>query len=108
VGQRHVSGRVTPGGLRITGESTRDGVLRLQGELDLATRTTLLSAIRGRPEPPGDVRLDASELSFIDCAGLGLLVELATETRASGQRFEITASSPALTRLTRFAGLTEL
>lgn len=55
------------------------------GELDLGTRPQLLRAVRlALRHRPATVRVDLSELSFCDCAGLGALLCCAREARCSG------------------------
>jgi anti-anti-sigma factor len=96
------------GMLRVTGPGReRPGAWRLHGELDLATRWVLANAVRSEATA-GDLRLDAAEVSFVDCSGLGTLVDLARAVRAAGHRFEIAPASGALTRLSRLTGQSEL
>jgi anti-anti-sigma factor len=83
---------------------TRPDELELAGELDLATRDLLIEAARAYRRRGGDLRLDAGGISFVDCAGLASLMELAQRTRASGGHFEITCSSSCLVRLSRLTG----
>jgi anti-anti-sigma factor len=95
------------GVLRVIGGRERPGEWRLDGELDLATRHLLATAVQSRPWT-GDLSLDAAGVSFVDCSGLGTLVELARTVRAAGHRFEITRASGALMRLSRLTGQSEL
>lgn len=91
-------------GLRVGGLCTGSDVVRLEGELDLASRGMLCSLV---PEGPArDMRIDTSGLEFIDCAGLAALLELAHRTRAAGHRFEFTAVSQPLSRLAHLTGTT--
>jgi anti-anti-sigma factor len=77
--------------------------VRIQGELDLATRDVLTAAI-GALRRRGDVRVDAAGISFVDCIGLASLVDLARTTRASGARFEMASMSAPLARLAALTG----
>jgi anti-anti-sigma factor len=95
-----------PAHLRIVRAQTEPGALQLYGELDVATKDLLLNAVRRGSTAP--LRVDATGVTFVDCAGLGSLVELAAETRASGRAFEISAASRPLTRLTELTGLTDV
>jgi anti-anti-sigma factor len=76
--------------------------VQIEGELDLATIDLLRVGVGavGRC----DLRIDASGISFVDCAGLASLVELARSTRASGAQFEMATMSPPLTRLVALTG----
>ena len=62
----------------------RDGVLRLSGELDLATLEDLLNAFRSASKDGSDVILDLSELQFIDSTGIRALVLIAQEASPHG------------------------
>jgi anti-anti-sigma factor len=88
--------------LEVIAEPDRPGQLRLVGELDVCTRGQLLAAAAGHIGAT-DLRLDASGLTFVDCSGLGALVRIAHATRGDGARFTITATSPALARLSTLA-----
>jgi anti-anti-sigma factor len=78
-----------------------DGAWRrvtVAGELDLATAPALREQL-GRLNAAGlDVRLDLSELRFIDCAGVGALRSACASARSDGRRFAIVDDlSPAPT-----------
>lgn len=63
--------------------------LRLEGELDLSSTRVLedrLTRLRGKRRP---VRLDLSELQFIDSTGLHLLIRTFADARTDGWSFEI-------------------
>ena len=57
--------------------------LVLTGELDLQTAPRLIDAF-GRVETNGSVKLDLSELTFIDSSGLYAIVQCARSTNGSG------------------------
>jgi anti-anti-sigma factor len=95
------------GGLRVTSRGGRRDVVCLHGELDLATRDVLAAALDVRSETR-DLRVDAAGLSFVDCSGLGTLVEIAQTVRSHGHRFEITRASRALARLSELTGQSEM
>jgi anti-anti-sigma factor len=61
----------------------RDETLRLAGELDLRTAPMLNDAL-ARIDGHGPVKLDLSELSFIDSSGLHAIVEYASTTNGNG------------------------
>jgi anti-sigma B factor antagonist len=63
----------------------QDGVLRLSGELDLATAEDLLIAFRSMSDGDGsEVILDLSELEFIDSTGIYAFVTIAREASPRG------------------------
>ena len=92
------------GCLVVRGSRALPGELQVAGELDLATRDVLLAVARGRRRKAAPLRVDASGGSLVDMAGLAALLEVASETRAAGARFEITGASTALSRLVRLTG----
>ena len=79
-----------------------DGRLRFFGELDVSevprVRACLMCV-------DGDVELDCSGLSFIDAAGLGLLVELDAECRARHAKLLVINPSRCVIRLLELTGL---
>lgn len=66
-------------------EQTEDArAFRLGGELDLASVDELIDRIGPTAEEPGDLRLDVTELSFIDSSGLHGLLSLARKLSGRG------------------------
>jgi anti-anti-sigma factor len=61
-----------------------DGVLRLSGELDLATDEELLTAFRSVSNNGSEVILDLSELEFMDSTGIRAFMTIATEAWPRG------------------------
>ncbi len=76
--------------------------IRLAGELDLSSAPDLLTAVFPLTAEPGDLRIDMSELSFMDSSGLQALltmaqalqggIELVDAPRAVRRVFEITGT----------------
>ena len=62
-------------------------VIRLAGELDVATAPELEAAIEDLlgTDQPDLVVVDAGKLAFADVVGLGLLIEAAERLRPNGQ-----------------------
>jgi anti-anti-sigma factor len=81
----------------------------LDGELDIATgpaiRRSLMAAIRG-----GNVHLavDMSRVTFIDAAGIGVLVDAASRARKAGGRLSLLAPSWPVRRLLDILHLDEI
>ena len=75
-------------------------VLKLQGELDLAS-APLLEAEVDRPEVASapNLLLDLRELQFIDSTGLRTLFSAYQGASARGQGFAVTDGSPQVQRL---------
>lgn len=108
---RHGRTSLTPDLLR-TGfqvESDRiEGVslLRLQGELDMATavelRRAVADAISGAPLV---VILDLSELTFIDSTGIGVLLGSSHKAREAGCSFVVRSPSRSVRKALHLTGV---
>ena len=82
-----------PGGLRVA----------FAGELDLLSVPTAVGALRDVHQHPGDVILDLRELTFMDAAGLAVIVNAGHRARRAGHRFVIHVRSPGVRRLLELA-----
>jgi anti-anti-sigma factor len=80
--------------------------LRLIGELDLAGVPALRACLAERHE--GNVVVDCSGLTFIDCAGLGALVGAHQDRARAGAQLTVLAPSHCLRRLLELTGADEL
>ena len=79
-----------------------------RGELDLASADALLTRVRTAVRAgPFDVTVDASGVTFIDCAGLNALLVLWKELAARGCAVELVASAREVVRLLSLTGVTE-
>ncbi|MEV0373013.1 STAS domain-containing protein [Streptomyces sp. NPDC050636] len=93
------------GRIRAAGTTT---VLELRGELDIFAVAVLSDRLDdltgGRP----DLLLDLRAVTFMDCAGLSLLVRAGQRTRDRGGRLRLTgvAAGGSVARLLRMTGLT--
>lgn len=88
--------------LRIRVDATNPAVVRLQGELDLASAPRLLTVLAGLD---GDVELDCSGLEFIDAAGLGAFVKAHRGCAVRGAKLVVVDPSSPVVRLLRIVGL---
>jgi anti-sigma B factor antagonist len=92
-----------PPALRITAET--DGttaVLRLAGELDLATADLLRERVRALLGPGNDVSklvLDLAGLEFLDVTGLGALLEARRKLAAVGATLTLRRPRPMVVRM---------
>jgi anti-anti-sigma factor len=89
--------------LRITSESegTR-AVLRVAGELDLATADQLRDRIRallGRESAVTELVLDLAGLEFLDVTGLGALLEARRKLAAIGATLTLRRPRPMVVRM---------
>jgi two-component system, OmpR family, sensor kinase len=90
-------------------EARRNGVvvLRLRGDLDLASADAVserLDALSAAGEP---VLLDLDSLKFMDSSGLRVVLQAAETSRTSGWRFSLTPGSEQVRHLFASAGVTD-
>jgi anti-anti-sigma factor len=82
-------------------------MVHLQGEIDIATAEPLKSALDTAVEHPAvhALDLDFSQVSFIDCSGLRVLVGAKLAMEGRGGALSVVNLSPAVERLLTAAGL---
>ncbi|MFD4878181.1 STAS domain-containing protein [Streptomyces sp. NPDC058420] len=81
-------------------------VVALSGEIDLLTAQPLsarLDMLTADPHP--DLVLDLRTVSFVDCAGLGVLCRAQNRTAARGGRLRFVTGSTGFLRILRHAQL---
>ncbi|MEV0241505.1 STAS domain-containing protein [Streptomyces sp. NPDC050674] len=84
----------------------RADVATLTGEIDLATAQALRTRLDALTGGSGlDLILDLRPVSFIDCAGLGVLCRVRNRVLARRGRLRLVSDSPSLRRVLRHAGL---
>jgi anti-sigma B factor antagonist len=71
-------------------------VIRLRGELDLASSDRLAAVLRTLDSSPSTIVLDLSELAFLDASGLRVLIEA---KRTLGSRLALLPGPPQIQRL---------
>jgi anti-sigma B factor antagonist len=89
-------------------ESVReDGFcLTVAGEVDLATAPALRERLRELRAEERPVRVDLSQVEFMDSSGLAVLVAATNEARANGWRFAVDPDvAPQVRRLFQIAGV---
>ena len=87
-------------------ERGSDGVIiRMRGDLDLSTAADLANVIER--DCPGAARLtiDLSELSFLDCAGLRVLLYARARAESNGGDLLLIRGRDSVQRVFRLAGL---
>jgi anti-anti-sigma factor len=83
--------------------------LTLRGEYDVASRDELRRRfLDSRHLGCGEIVVDASELTFIDCAALAAIAEARRECSESGGRVTVTGASTYLRLICWLAGYEEL
>jgi anti-anti-sigma factor len=84
----------------------RDGVLRLRGDLDLASAADLTAAGTAAVDAVEDVlQVDTSEVSFADSTTLGALISLHHHAGTSAKRLVFGPTSDVVRRLLAITGL---
>ena len=83
----------------------------VRGELDIATApalgTCLLDVTRSLPAG-ADLVIDAQGLSFVDAAGLAVIIRFRNELRAAGSDVRVTSAGPWVSRIFELCGLEEM
>jgi anti-sigma B factor antagonist len=92
--------------LTVTLERTPSGVIvRPEGDLDLSTASDLAMVIEHDCRPGEDLILDLSRLSFLDCAGLRVLLYAQARADQGGGQLELVRGTDSVQRMLRLAGL---
>lgn len=81
-------------------------ILRLKGNLSLETVHNFIQT--ARPEKAAHLILNMSEVSFLDSAGVGALVQLFVHRRSLGKSFALSGLSKQSHAVMEVAGLTKL
>ncbi|MGH2896979.1 MAG: STAS domain-containing protein, partial [Solirubrobacteraceae bacterium] len=85
-----------------------DGALRmtLRGELDLSVTDGLRAQLAHAQRSQRPVRLDLSELEFVDCGGIRAILSALAEARAGRRKLEVSRTvSPMVERFISLAAL---
>jgi anti-sigma B factor antagonist len=95
----------------LTIRATRDGstaIVTASGEIDLSNAGELRQAVTDAAEGCDRLRLDLSDIEFIDSTGLGGLLELRSTLRARNVTLEIAAGEGPVRQAVEITGLAEL
>jgi anti-sigma B factor antagonist len=81
-------------------------IVRLEGELDMASTPLLESAVEGAElDARAMVVLDLQALEFMDSTGLRILLSLRERAIERGQEFAVTPGTPQVQRLLSLTGV---
>ncbi|MFF2815310.1 STAS domain-containing protein [Kitasatospora cineracea] len=89
----------------MNGESNEPFTVRVKGEIDLDTAPPLRCALATALDSHREVVLDLSEVTFMDCAGLGALVRARNQADRRGARLVLHGAEPHVVRLLKLTGL---
>jgi anti-sigma B factor antagonist len=87
--------------------TSTDVGLAVSGEIDAHTAPALKSAADEALAQRSELRLDMSEVEFIDSSGLGVLVSITEAARDAGGDLVVVTPSRAVVRLLELSGLAE-
>ena len=87
---------------------TPDWILEVDGELDIATVSTVSDALRRIGLLDGQVTLDLRAVEFMDVAGMHLLADAHRAAELSGRRLRILGPGGAGARVLELTGMTHL
>lgn len=75
-------------------------LIKVRGQIDWTSADILQRRLIALAHPmTGQIALDLSQVSFIDCAGLHMLTLIDQQIHAHGGQLRIVAASPAVARL---------
>ena len=84
--------------------------IAVAGEIDMANSPRLKAAVLAvieRPTPPAEVKIDLSEVTFIDATGVGALVAGRQMAQRCGVGFAVQNAKGVVLRVLDILGLTE-
>ncbi len=81
--------------------------MTVQGELDLAAKPAAKEALRRAQRLAEVVVFDLSGVSFIDSAGLDVIVDANTRQREASRRLVLIMGSPQVQRMLTLTGVVE-
>lgn len=91
---------------RVVGSDGDTVILRLKGRLSLETVRHFMET--AKPEPVVFLVLEMSELSFLDSAGVGALVQVFVHRRKKGHTFALAGLAKQSSAVIQVAGLRKL
>jgi anti-sigma B factor antagonist len=79
-------------------------VVRVEGELDLATSASFEDAL-GEPGPGGQLVIDLTECTFLDSSAVRLLVGAVRAAEEGSSKVSLVASDPGILRVLEIAAV---
>lgn len=80
-------------------------VLMLHGELDMSTQQIFVNALANVDESVARIVIDLSDLTFIDCANIGVIHQMRIGAGLRGTLVELRSPNPHLLRIMELTGL---
>lgn len=91
---------------KVAGSDGDTVILRLKGRLSLETVRHFIETVK--PEPAAFLVLEMSEVSFLDSAGVGALVQVFVHRRKKGHTFALAGLTKQSSAVIQVAGLRRL
>lgn len=94
--------------MKLTFEVAESGgwtVLRVAGEVDIATAGQLRQRLEDLTREPTKLALDLTKVGFMDSTGLGVLVATSRTLSKTGGSLAVVADQPALTKIFEITAL---
>jgi len=86
----------------------RSATVRVTGEIDAASSTQLGDTLLDASDEGRAVRLDLTETTFIDSAGIRVLARSMWDLRARGSALSLVAASPIAENILRITGILDV
>lgn len=90
--------------MRVEALAQGGSIVRVEGELDLATTQHLEAAVQGA-DPRGRLIIDLTACTFLDSSGVRLLISMARSAQADGGDLSLVVSNPGLLRVLEIAAV---
>lgn len=94
----------------VSTEPSGELLVVLRGDIDFTSSASVMQVVRGGAvnTPRCDIRVDLSEVSFMDSSGIGVLVQLLNLAEEWGVRLRLEHPVSKVTDQLQMAGLAEL
>ncbi|AFA49324.1 STAS domain-containing protein [Acetobacterium woodii] len=90
-------------------EMEKTNMVRIKGEIDIYSIEEFRAAIEEKIETQAqEIRLDCSELSYMDSTGMGVLIELRNKTKEMGQKIVMVNPRPNIKKLLALTGVDKI
>ncbi len=90
-------------------EMEKVNMVRIKGEIDIYSIEEFRAAIEEKIKTQAhEIRLDCSELSYMDSTGMGVLIELRNKTKEMGQRIVMVNPRPNIKKLMALTGVDKI
>ncbi len=89
-----------------------NSVVQLEGDIDLGARARVATQLKGAADDAiaagTDLCVDASQVTFMDSTGVGLIVQTSLAMRAAGLEVRLTSTPAIVRRVFEISGLSDL